>query len=110
MFVNLGKAINEIMSYERRLKLLAEGFKDCQYINDYLNKVNPRPVFDMGLLEELKKYKANDKYKIQRVFRKCLKFKHFNWASNIQDKYPEAFENQSDLVMAFGMSLMASNK
>lgn len=89
---------------------LSEGFRDRQAVSNFLNKENLRPIFDMGLLQELRNYKALDRYKIQHIFRKCLKFKHFAWASNIQDKYPEAFETHSDLIMAFGMALMASKK
>lgn len=67
-------------------------------------------MFLPRLLEELKNFNVPNDYRIRRVYRKCIKFKHFTWAVGIIDKYPHVIRNSSDDVMALAMPIEANKK
>jgi hypothetical protein len=66
-------------------------------------------LFFPSLLDELVAY-GNDKVlesKVLRIYWKCVKSGHNNWANAIEQKYSRFFK-KSDLSIAFGWALMAS--
>jgi hypothetical protein len=66
-------------------------------------------IYSQKLLDELIAYSNTNsaKGKVMRIYWKCVKSGHIAWANAIELKYSHLFP-KSDLVMAFGYSLMAS--
>ncbi len=64
-----------------------------------------------NLLDELKIYSDEEslRRKVMRVYWKCVKSGRIGIANRIEIKYRQHFP-KSDLVMAFGMSLLAIAK
>lgn len=63
------------------------------------------------LLDELNEYSSNQsfKYKVQIVINKCILSGRIGLADKISEKYRHLLP-KSDLVMAFGMGLLASQQ
>jgi len=72
-------------------------------------------IFSAGLLNELKQYSGTQSQspfwvRVKRIYNECLKTGHLTIAQKIAGRYPHIIFNKSDIVMAFGMAMMASKQ
>lgn len=70
-------------------------------------------IYSSGLLNELKQYSGTQSQspfwvRVKRIYNQCLKTGHLSIAQKLADKYPHIIYQKSDIVVAFGMALMAN--
>lgn len=82
-------------------------------LNDLIqNWLNGNNEMNLIFIDELKNFGSNQlfEYKVKRVYRKLIVSKKYSLAKKVKSKYHRILEPKSDLVMAFGLSLMTVQK
>lgn len=75
-----------------------------KHIKEWLNNGLYTLLPDVGLLKEISEY--GDKFKAERVYRKCVLNQKFELAEKIKLKY-KLEDRHDDRITAFGLAMMA---